>query len=211
MVLERALTPTERDAIARNFIDQEILLRQAIKLELHLSDGKVRHRLADKMMFLLAEEPTPPDSAELARYYQQNKTRYTTQRRVSFEHRFYGNDEAAARVALADEGTKAEAQFFWLGNQLEQMSAQDLVSTFGAAFAQAIEQLPQGQWHGPLASNRGWHLVRVQSWHEPRPIPREHLDERLRTEWLADRREQAREAALEALRASYDIQYLGGE
>jgi len=209
LVLERPLTAEERDAVTRNFIDQEILLREALRLGLHLSDGRVRHRLSDKMMFLVAEEPPPPTDAQLDAYYLEHKSRYMTERMVSFEHRFYGDDESAAAQSLKPEGSPdmRRMQFFWLGYVMRRMTAQDMAGSFGPEFASALEGLPEKTWSGPVKSIRGWHLVRVTEWHPSEPIPREHLQERLRMEWLADRRDERRAEAIDRLRENYDIEY----
>ena len=213
LVLERSLTPDERIALAQYFVDQEILLREAVELGLHFSDGRVRHRLSDKMMFLLADEPSPPDAQALEAYYEANRDRYYTERRVSFEHRFFGDSESVAREALAEGAVDdfARQSFFWLGTRMEQMGVDDLASSFGIEFASALEAMPVQEWAGPVMSLRGWHLVRILAWHPAQPIPREHLEERLRTEWLADRRDAARAAVLEGLRERYDVIYRGSE
>lgn len=213
LVLERPLNPGERDAIRQNFVDQEILLREALDMGLHLSDGRVRHRLADKMMFLLVEEPSPPDADALQAFYLERREHYVTDRLVSFEHRFFGDDRASAERVLAAGVGDADSreEFFWLGKELERMSAQDLAATFGSAFPVALDALPVGEWRGPIASSRGWHLVRVTAWHPSEPIPREQLDERLRTEWIAEQRDGARAAALARLREQYDIRYRDGD
>lgn len=205
MVLERQLSADERAAIQQNFIDQEILLREAVDRGLHMSDGRVRHRLSDKMMFLLVDEPLPPTAEQLDQFYEVHKQRYVTARRVSFEHQFFGDDESAARAVLLNlPGSESiEEQYFWLGNRLEQMSAQDLVGVLGTDFTRSLEDLPEGEWRGPIASNRGWHLVRIDAWHPSVAIPREHLEERLSMEWLAEQRDQARFNALADLRQKY--------
>ncbi len=213
LVLERQLAPGERDAIRQNFIDQEILLREALDMGLHLSDGRVRHRLADKMMFLLVDEPPPPDADTLQAFYLEHRERYTTDRLVSFEHRFFSDDRASAQRVLATGVGDPDPQeaFFWLGNALQRMSAQDLATTFGPGFSRALEDLPTGEWRGPIASSRGWHIVRVTAWHPSEPIPRDQLDERLRTEWLAQQRDDARATALAGLREQYEVLYRSGD
>lgn len=207
LVLQRVLSGEERAAVRQSFIDQELLLREALRRDLHLADGRVRHRLADKMMFLLADEPEAPDVATLDSYHAKNRGRYMTERRVTLEHRFFGDDEQSAKDALrsSSESDVKSAEFFWLGDSLERMSAQDLTTVLGVEFARALEALPVGKWQGPMRSDRGWHVVRVLEWHEAAPIPREALDERLLREWTAEQRDRLRRQALDTLRAMYPV------
>ena len=77
----------------------------------------------------------------------------------------------------------------------------------GFEFDQALRRLPVGEWHGPVKSARGWHLVRVEQHHEPRVLPDEELKRRLAADWKDNWREQQRERQLAQLRQRYDVVY----
>ncbi|MEE4378016.1 MAG: peptidylprolyl isomerase, partial [Candidatus Competibacteraceae bacterium] len=66
--------------------------------------------------------------------------------------------------------------------------------------------LPQDEWHGPLQSARGWHLVRIDTRHESQLLPFEQLQNHLREDWLVKRRNQLFMKHMSKLRARYRIE-----
>lgn len=210
LVLDRSLGGSERQALIDGFIDQEVLVREAIARELHLHDGRIRHRLADKMLYLLGDEPELPNAEKLEQFYQQHRDSYRSEQLISFEHRYYEGEREQAEQALAalqagEEDAAPPGARFWMGPRLERISGPELVSIFGPGFTRQLEGLPPEEWRGPYESSRGWHLVRVEAHHPPLDIPRELLQERLQTEWLAAQRTFLRRDRLDALRAGYQI------
>lgn len=210
LVLDRNLTDSERQALIDGFIDQEVLVREAIARNLHVHDGRIRHRLADKMSYLLGAEPELPNAEQIQQFYEEHHDSYRSEQLVSFEHRYFeGNREdaqrALAKLQAGEQGEASPGVRFWMGPRLERISGPELVSIFGPGFTRELEHLPAGEWRGPYQSSRGWHLVRVEAHHPPQDIPRELLQERLQTEWLAAKRTALRRERLDAMRADYQI------
>ena len=50
---------------------------------------------------------------------------------------------------------------FMLGQRFDALSAGDIARQFGDTFSKAIDGLSPDQWHGPIASSFGVHLVFV--------------------------------------------------
>jgi hypothetical protein len=209
LILERALNDGERHTIKQQFIDQEVLVREGIARNLHTQDGKIRHRLADKMMFLIADDPDAPTTQQLDDFYHQHISEYSSPPLINFDHVFftdYSRAEAALPQLIAgDIEFKNSGDSFWIGNRLERMSAQDVVTIMGKSFAVNIETLPTQQWQGPLQSIRGWHLVKLQQHIPSEAIPRDALTQRLYQEWTANQRDQMRRSALDTLNKQYMI------
>lgn len=201
-VLGRTLDAEEVAAVRAGYVDQEVLVREAFARGLHLHDGRVRHRLADKMLFLIAEEPAAPTEQDLRSFLEQNRERYRIPERVSFEHRFFGEDRPAAEAALVSGG---EGEAFWLGPSFEETAAHQLLPAFGPAFTIAIIDAPRGEWSGPIESSQGWHLVRLIARHPPEDPPYELIADRLAVDWLVETRAALRRAELERLRQRYLI------
>lgn len=208
LVLDRPLTEHERKLIVDSFINQEVLLREAVAQELHLRDGKVRHRLADKMMYLISEEPSAPTEVELDTFYHQHIAKYQTPPLMTFEHAFFSSEKRALEILKQPPASSTPLEHsdkFWLGNTFDRVSAQDVISVMGINFARKVEAAPETTWVGPIESSRGWHLVRVIERIEATPIPRHALQQRLTIEWLAFQRDAGRTQALSDLRAGYEI------
>jgi len=214
LVMGRVLLPAERKALIQNFVDQEILVREAIARRLHLHDGNIRHRLADKMHYLLVGEPEEPQSVELAAFYRRHESRYRSPALYSFEHLFFKADKTDAEIALqqlqsAQVMPGELGEKFWLGDAIDNISAAEVVATFGATFAKRIRGLALYEWQGPYRSSRGWHLVRLQQRQPPEPLPPEILQPRLYADWKAEQRHLIRKQKMAALRAGYQIRFEG--
>ena len=210
-LLGRSIGPKERQLLIAQFIDREILIREAYARGLDQRDGRVRHLLVDKMSFLINEEPPEPTAADLQALYATHASRYRTPKAVSFEHVFFESDRAAAVRLLPElQAGRAQAETageaFWLGRRLEHMNKTNMSVVLGTDFAEAVMALEAGVWEGPLPSARGWHLVRVEAHHQPQPLPQEQLRVRLREDWLAQRRNELYLRHMSELRARYRIQ-----
>ena len=210
LVLNREVSQNERDVLIANYIDREVLVGEAIARGLHRSDAKVRKRLADKMFFLLDEEPPEPTATQLQAYFDENPQDFLTPRTFTFEHVYFRDDRAAAEQALSAirNGSMSPddlGDIFWLGRQMERYSAKQLLVLMGFRFERALQAMPLDDWQGPLQSGQGWHLVRVLERHEPRLLPDEELNRRLADDWKADWRNRRRAETFAGLRAHYDV------
>jgi peptidyl-prolyl cis-trans isomerase C len=82
-LLGRTLTAGERKEVTERLIDDEVLLREAIRRELHLSDGAVRERLLEIMRGSLADNVHDPSIARLQAYFSDNVERFTSPESVT--------------------------------------------------------------------------------------------------------------------------------
>ena len=206
LVMERKLTESEIELIRQNFIDQEVLVREAMTRQLYLNDGRVRHRLADKMFYILSDAVSEPSEAELAAFFAAHRDHYRTPELITFSHRFYGDDEARARAALSGSGVILdEGIAFYMGDAIERYARPELIPIFGREFTESLAGLPVGMWQEPLRSGRGWHLVRVEARIPSRDLTRDEIDGRLQLDWRDAQLAASRRAQLDALRSNYQI------
>ena len=96
-LLGRALTDVERQRLLEDWVDQEVLVREAYRRGLDRGDGVIRHRLVEKMRALLAEKRKEPSREELLAFHLEHEERYRSPARVSLEHVFVGKSDEAAR------------------------------------------------------------------------------------------------------------------
>jgi peptidyl-prolyl cis-trans isomerase C len=99
---------------------------------------------------------------------------------------------------------------FWLGRRLERYDQPQLLQFFGQGFTSRVLALPPGEWHGPIASTRGAHFVRVEERYPPTLPPFETLVSTLRGDWLASTRAASFEHRVEELRRRYQIKFESG-
>jgi len=206
-LLLRPLTSEERERVVSEFIDEEVLLREAYRQGLDRGDPRIRRWLIDKVEFLIEEQPPDPTPAELDRLFREKPERYMTPRALSFDHVFYAAGEPEPildRLRGGADFTRFGDEF-WLGKSLNRFSELELSTALGADFTARAFALPSGEWSGPIPSSRGAHFIRVRERHEPELAPRKDVDWALREDWLREKREAGRARKLEELRARYRI------
>lgn len=205
----------EEQALLDRYIDNEVLVREAIARGLDRDDVIVRRRLIQKMEFLNQDRDPIPDPGEdqLRAYFDEHAQRYAQPERLSLVHVFLAGrrDDGAAILAGwreqlaagADRATLGEP--FVRGHDFRLLNRREVEEIFGRNFADAVFSLPAGEWSAPIASSFGLHLVRVD---ERRPERRPALDEvrdRVRADWREERRGAANRAATRRLRERYEV------
>ena len=208
----------ERAARVQDFIEEEVLYREALALGLDRGDPVVRRRMTQKMEFLL-EDPTLavlPDDADLQGWLETHPDRYRVPARFTLVQVFFSRDRrgdqarVAAEVALShlqDSGGGSDGlgDAFPLAGPLVDRSPEQLAATFGPGFAAAVTALPIGRWAGPLSSAYGWHLVHVERRSDERLPTLVQVRARVQADLMAARRDHARRAAMQSLLKRYDV------
>lgn len=92
-----------------------------------------------------------------------------------------------------------------LEHRFQNVSASELARVFGARFELALRALPTGQWHGPVPSGYGAHLVLVSRRDDGRTASLEDVRDEVRREWLHTQRQQANERYYSDLRERYQV------
>jgi hypothetical protein len=150
------------------YLREEVYYRQGQAMGLDRDDPVIRQRLRQKMEFLTdmtARVPAPTE-AELQAHYQVLAEDLTEEPRMTFDQVFLGVvDPATAQQALgalqagADPATVGQGTL--LPGSMTDTDLSGVDNSFGQGFYQTIENLPVGQWTGPVESAFGMHLVRV--------------------------------------------------
>jgi peptidyl-prolyl cis-trans isomerase C len=211
--LGRPPTPPEIDAEIQRFIDEEILFREALARGLERDDPMIHERIASRMSYVLAEAaviPEPTD-AQLRAWFDAHADRYNAPERLDFTHVFIANPDDTKRVdALAAQlaaGTAPETlgDTFSGGRKYRGRKRADLAESFGAEFAVDLDKQPLGTWVR-RSSRHGVHLVRVDKVEVARSADFASAKLELRREWALDQRRIASEAALQQLRAHWQVE-----
>ena len=217
----RAPAEIEIRAMVEDYVKEEILTREALRLGLDRDDTIIRRRLAQKITFLsddaiAIEEPTDD---ELKAYLAAHPDRFTDPARLSFRHIFLSPDrrrgtaEADAKALLARleaepslrEDWRAQGDPFMLAQDYIGREAREIDKLFGPGFAAALEGVPVGGWHGPVASALGLHLVEVLGREAGGRLDFALIRNDVRDAFLADARATANEAFYQRLRARYRV------
>lgn len=212
----RAPSEAEIRSFLDNWVEREVLYREARALGLDRNDRLIRRQLVRKMRYLIEDaDPQPePTDAELAAWLEAHPERYGRGPTVSFDHVFIdrahrdGEAHAASLLARLRQG-KATADTagdaFPGGAAVDAADPEELTRRFGSGFRAQLEGLDEDRWHGPLRSRLGLHLVRITDRTPFQPADLESAGRKLRVEYRSHRREQANARAVERLRARYDV------
>ena len=217
---QRPPTAEELQTLVEEHIREEILYREALALGLDRDDTIIRRHLRRKFEFLAEDlaATRQPEAAELAAYFEINQVRYRTPARVSFTQLYFKSnrrgmsDAAQARLVLTAlrSGTQATdieelGDGTLLNHSYRERSEAEIVATFGVDFAEALSRLDIGRWTGPLASDYGLHLVRLDARLAEEIPPLSAIEDQVRNDWAYEQRQGANAALYEALRARYEV------
>jgi len=152
--------------IINNLVNEEILYREALKLELDKNDRIIKRRLAQKIEFLKQDEdqPSPED---LEKFYNENKSKYVVEDLFTFTHHFFSDQDNSDIIAGESlikilNGDAVDSDPFILGNDLNLMSKNDLEKNFGNSFYESLLLMDENKWSGPIASDYGSHIVYIK-------------------------------------------------
>ncbi len=205
----RAPTEEELRNLVDNWVNEEILFREAKRLGLDKEDTIVKRRLVQKMHFLAEEaDVEEPDEATLRDYFSTNATRYELPKRHSFSHVFYrqepGEDERSKLVGNAE--WRGEGDATMQSSTFVQKNEREVSSEFGVRFAASLAELQASDdWQGPLQSEFGWHLVRIDAVDEA-AIPEFKVVEHLvLNDYLHEARTHAKLKQLTELKDQYEV------
>lgn len=217
----RQPTPEELDGLIQQFIRETVLYREALAMGLNRHDTVIRRHLARKMEFLANDlvSLAPPTDADLQAYFNEHRERYREPARYTFTQVFFDPDKrgdatlddakqikAALITGGGDTGdTSALGDGLMQQNYYPEKSQVDIQKQFGGGFADSVAALSPGQWHGPVLSGYGVHLVFVHSVSEPPPAVLDEVREPVVRDWQNDRRETMNDAFYVKLRDRYTI------
>lgn len=212
---QRPPTESEWKGLVEDFVLEEIYYREALKMGIEQDDTMIRRRLRQKLEFLtedIISQVTPSDEI-LQSYLDEHPEKFRSQPIYTFQQIYFnpdnhGEDPLKTITALAGDlraGTQVEGDRTLLPEAFEEAPARLVDSTFGAGFAERLEQISPGKWSDPLPSGLGYHLVLLEK-KSPGQVPSlEEARTAVQREWENTTRTQAREQFNAALLENYEV------
>lgn len=208
--LGRSPDDSELAAALREHLDDERLVREALRLGLDRDDPIVRRRLIQKLRLTYdaTADLAPVDDADLLALRDADPARYSAPARFAVTQVLAARGRHPDPRAAAEELVRAledGADPTRLGDpgpharQLGLRAAADYARLFGPEFAAALEDLPEGTW-SIVQSQLGAHAVRVDARAPAELLPLEAVRARLQADLADRRRSEALAAALADLR-----------
>jgi hypothetical protein len=217
----RPPTRQELDGVINTFVREDILYRQALAMGLDEDDPVTRRRMAQKLEFLTSDIALfkEPAVGELEQYLEDHQARYRDADRITFSQVFFDPDlrdestltdaaEMLAELQAAGDPNAATLDAgdrFMLQSYFQETSELDVRRQLGSGFAESLMQLPPRQWHGPVLSGYGVHLVYIyELQHAPPPVF-EDVQQSVLEDWQKEQQESFNAEFYESLKSQYDI------
>ena len=217
---QRPPSDEELAGLVRDWVREEVYVREALALGLDQDDEIIRRRLRQKLEFIsedVSAEPDPTD-ADLDAYLQAHLDWFRDEHRITFRQVYLNpakhgtslaRDATQLLAQLSHRGAKADVSGlgdpFLLEHQFVAVPPSEVAKQFGQAFAAKLSTLLPGEWQGAggvrLRSPSG---VRRRTHGGRQPVLAEVRDA-VRREWDNSRRLEANESFYQGLLKRYTV------
>lgn len=209
--LGRTLTATEQKQLLEEYIENEMLFREAYKQGMDQSDPFIRKQMIDKMRFSLYDTFKSPDDQTLLSYYKTHKNDYATGEKISLEHICFTSEQFEEIQNKDDilielnKGLKPVSSDFDNQQVLENQSRIELIHKFGTSFTIKLEKIPVGKWSGPLDSKHGVHYVRITAIQNTGYLPFDAVRLRVANDYIQWQQASELEPKIDSIKSEYKI------
>lgn len=208
-LLLRPLSDDEKQDIIDNFIEEEILFREARRRGFDNS-SRIRTLMIRNMRFFLSQETPQPSEDGLRSFYQNNPERFTSSPTISYDHVLFRNPDEVPNDTLTK--LRAGADHTRMGNRdgmsgiiLRKVNQRVIAQAFGPEVAPEIVAIDDDLWRGPFVSGEDVYFLRVAKRHESTLPAFEDIRDWIEANWVTYMRRQHVETALDEMRENFII------
>jgi len=200
----------ELEALHRIWLDNEVLYREGLALQVDRGDPAIRERVIFKALSVVdSNVKLPPANDQLLRtWFEAHRDKYDEPARFDFEEAALAgnNSEATVRefVTALNNGTPGDAKAGLRVFKARPHS--NLVESYGAEFAKTLEATAPGTWQA-LETRDGWRAMRLNATTPPQPAVFEIMRGVVMQDWSDATASEQRSAAVHALAKKYTISY----
>jgi hypothetical protein len=205
-VVGRPASEAERARLARDFLAEELLAREAIDEGVHLADPGVRARLAETTRRRIAAGLAGPDDEDLVNYYAEHLDLYRTEPTIDFAQVYFREEPPPGLLARLQAGEPIDGDEAAQGTSFPDYGESMIRSLFGETLLAALREAPLDAWSGPYASPHGWHYVRPAARRPGVLLPFDEVRDQVADDYTAAAIEAAVDAHIAHLRERYDVQ-----
>jgi hypothetical protein len=200
-------------ALRRVWLDNEVLYREGLAMQLDRGDKAIRERVIFKALSVIdagTKLPTVDDDV-LRAWFDGHRAKYDEPARYDFQEAVLAGDrsETAVRAFVTglnrgDPGaTQADLRVF------TRRPHENLVQSYGVEFAAALEQAKPGEWH-VIPSGKTWRAVKLEATSRPAPADFDTLRGVVLHDWTDAVLAEQRSAAVAALAKKYTVRSVAG-
>ena len=195
-------------SLRRVWIENEVLYREGLALQLDKGDDMIRERVIFKQLSVIdASTKLPPyDDQVLREWFEKNRAKYDQPARYDFQEAILVGDRSEnsvrAFVSSLNAGNpgevKADLRVF------RNRPHENLVQSYGAEFATALDTSAVGEWRA-LATKEGWRAMRLESIAKSQAADFDSIKDLVHHDWVDATLSEQRSAAVRALAKKYTI------
>jgi hypothetical protein len=204
----QAPSAQELEALRQVWLDNEVLYREGLALQVDRGDSAIRERVIFKALSVVDSNVklAPPSDQVLRQWFEGHREKYDEPARFDFEEAALagGGDEPKVRAFVAALNAGAPGDSKAGLRVFKGRPRANLVQSYGAAFAAALEKAPPGQWQAIKATD-GWRAMRLGAITPPRPGVFEALRGVVFHDWSDAIAAEQRTAAVRALTKKYRV------
>jgi len=203
--------PQELAALRRAWLDNEVLYREGLAMQVDRGDTAIRERVIFKALSVVdANLKAPPlDEPRVRVWFESHRSQYDEPARYDFQEAVLSGETGESAVrAFADALNRgAPPADVEAGLRVFKGRPHDnLVQSYGADFARALEASPPGQWRA-FATRDGWRAMRLDAVQAARPAAFEVLHGVVLQDWTDATMAEQRTAAVRELAKKYRVSY----
>jgi hypothetical protein len=206
----RAPNADELRALRQTWLDNEVLYREGLALEVDKGDPAIRERVIFKALSLIDANVTVrhADDKTLRAWFESHRDKYDEPATYDFREAVLSGDtsESAVRtfVDQLNTGTGGEVPAGLRVYKRRPLS--NLTQSFGADFPKTLEQIPAGQWRAVHARD-GWHAISFESSTLAHRAKFEALRGVVLHDWIDATAAEQRTSAVRELQKKYTVKY----
>ena len=206
-------SPTLRDEITELYLEEQMLVREALTLNLD-NDARIHDMLAQKMRHVLSGEIIQPNEDEIQAFYDENIGSYQTPPAIVAEEIIFETQEELSDLVRkllidgADSDTLLAAEEGSV-NTLPRINSSQLSNLFNVEFSDRVFNAKEREWIGPQESELGQHWLRIISTEASRTPSLEEIRNRVRLEWINQEEETRLQREVDQLWEKYSVKILG--
>jgi hypothetical protein len=197
-------------ALRRAWLDNEVLYREGLALQMDKGDKAIKDRVIFKALSMInAGLKLPPvDDAKLREWFEAHRVKYDQPARFDFQEAVIAGDtsetEVRAFAAALNAGKPGDTQ---AGLRVFQGRPHaNIVQSYGAEFAAELEAAPVGSWRA-MRHGDGWRVMRLEAIAPAQPASFEPLRGVVLQDWTDSVMAEQRTAAVRTLAKKYTVKH----
>lgn len=200
----------ELAALRQIWLDNEVLYREGLALQVDRGDAAIREKVIFKALSVVdASVKLPPASEQVLRdWFEKHRDKYDEPARYDFQEAALvgDNSESAVRsfVTALNNGAPGDAN---AGLRVFKGRPHiNLVQSYGEEFAKELDHSLVGKWQA-FHTRDGWRAMRLDGVTAAKPAVFEVIHGMVRQDWIDEAAAEKRTAAVRALAKKYKVKY----